>query len=138
MKLRNVIAIILVGVVTSSHAQYFQFTQYNFSQQRINPALVGNTRYAIASLLSRTQKTGGDFNIMSNFLSVTYPLLSRSTGQPWSGIGIALLDDRSGGVYSSQEATLSYALHLRLDRFQMLSVGFNGVLQTKSISLDGY
>jgi type IX secretion system PorP/SprF family membrane protein len=138
MKLKYLVAIILLGLVAPSHAQYFQFTQYNFSLQRINPALVGSTRYATASLLSRTQKTGGDFNVRSNLLSVTYPFLSRSTGQPWSGIGIALLDDRSGGVYTSQEVILSYALHLRIDRFQTLSMGFNGVLKTNRISLDGY
>ncbi|MCE2893837.1 MAG: PorP/SprF family type IX secretion system membrane protein [Flammeovirgaceae bacterium] len=137
-KLRGLIATILIGLFSPSHAQYFQFSQYNFSQQRINPALVGNTRHTTVSLLSRTQKTGGDFNIMSNFLSATYPLLNSSTGKPWSGIGITVMDDRSGGIFKTQEAALSYALHLRIDRFQSLSLGFKGVFQTKSISLDGY
>lgn len=127
-----------VGIISEPYAQYFQFSQYNFSQQRINPALVGNTRYATLSLLSRNQKTGGDFNIMSNFVSATYPLLNRSTGKPWSGIGVTIMDDRSGGIFKTQEAALSYAMHLRLDRFRTLSLGFKGVFQTKSISLDGY
>jgi type IX secretion system PorP/SprF family membrane protein len=122
VKRGGLVTIILVGLFARSQAQYFQFSQYNFSQQRINPALVGNTRYATVSLLSRTQKTGGDFNIMSNFLSSTYPLLNRSTGRPWSGIGITLMDDRSGGIFKTQEAALSYALHLRLNRFQLLSL----------------
>ncbi len=138
MKRGGLVTIILVGLFSRSQAQYFQFSQYNFSQQRINPALVSNTRYATVSLLSRTQKTGGDFNIMSNFLSSTYPLLNRSTGRPWSGIGITLMDDRSGGIFNTQEAALSYALHLRLNRFQLLSLGFKGVFQTKSISLEGF
>lgn len=120
-KQRGLIATILIGLFSPSHAQYFQFSQYNFSQQRINPALVGNTRYTTVSLLSRTQKTGGDFNIMSNFLSATYPLLNSSTGKPWSGIGITVMDDRSGGIFKTQEAALSYAMHLRIDRFQSLS-----------------
>lgn len=137
-KQRGLTATILIGLFSPSHAQYFQFSQYNFSQQRINPALVGNTRYTTVSLLSRTQKTGGDFNIMSNFLSATYPLLNSSTGKPWSGIGITVMDDRSGGIFKTQEAALSYAMHLRIDRFQSLSLGFKGVFQTKSISLDGY
>lgn len=138
MRRGGLVAIILMGLLPPLHAQYFQYSQYNFSQQRINPALVGNTRYTMVSLLSRTQKTGGDFNIMSNFLSGSYPLLNRSTGKPWSGIGITLMDDRSGGIFKTQEVALSYALHLRLDRFQMLSLGFKGVFQTKSISLDGF
>lgn len=137
MKLVKLVLIFCVGITSTSRAQYFQFSQYNFSQQRINPALVGNTRYATLSLLSRNQKTGGDFNIMSNFVSGTYPLLNRSTGKPWSGIGVTIMDDRSGGIFKTQEAALSYAMHLRLDRFRTLSVGFKGVFQTKSISLNG-
>jgi type IX secretion system PorP/SprF family membrane protein len=75
---------------------------------------------------------------MSNFVSATYPLLNRSTGKPWSGIGVTIMDDRSGGIFKTQEAALSYAMHLRLDRFRTLSLGFKGVFQTKSISLEGY
>lgn len=137
-KLLGLIVINWVVIIPTTYAQYFQFSQYNFSQQRINPALVGNTRYATLSLLSRNQKTGGDFNIVSNFVSGTYPLLNRSTGKPWSGIGVTIMDDRSGGIFKTQEAALSYAMHLRLDRFRTLSLGFKGVFQTKSISLDGY
>ncbi len=127
-----------VGVTLTTYAQYFQFSQYNFSQQRVNPALVGNTPYASISILSRNQKTGGDFGINSNLLSGTYPLLSRSTGKPWSGIGITLMDDRSDGIFKTQEVSLSYAMHLHLNRFQTLSLGFKGLFQTKSISLDGF
>ncbi|MFM6347629.1 MAG: type IX secretion system membrane protein PorP/SprF, partial [Dolichospermum sp.] len=86
MRKLGLVLIICVGIISTPRAQYFQFSQYNFSLQRINPALVGNTRYATVSLLSRNQKTGGDFNIMSNFVSATYPLLNRSTGKPWSGL----------------------------------------------------
>jgi type IX secretion system PorP/SprF family membrane protein len=137
-KLLRLFLIICIDGISTANAQYFQFSQYNFSQQRINPALVGNTRYATMSILSRNQKTGGDFNITSSFLSGTYPLLNRSTGKPWSGLGVTILDDRSGGIFKTQEAALSYAMHLRLDRFRTLSLGFKGVFQTKSISLDGY
>lgn len=138
MRKLGLVLIICVGIISTPRAQYFQFSQYNFSLQRINPALVGNTRYATVSLLSRNQKTGGDFNIMSNFVSATYPLLNRSTGKPWSGLGVTIMDDRSGGIFKTQEASLSYAMHLRLDRFRTLSLGFKGVFQTKSISLEGY
>jgi type IX secretion system PorP/SprF family membrane protein len=122
----------------SACAQYFQFSQYNFTDQRVNPGMVGTTRYASVSLISRSQKTGGDFNINSNFFSATYPLLNRSTGKPWSGIGVTLMDDRSGGIFKTQEAAISYAMHIRLDRFKTLSLGFKGLFQTKSISLDGF
>lgn len=49
-------------------AQYFQFSQYNFSVQRVNPAWVGLSRDEIIDLAYRNQKTGGNFQINTNFL----------------------------------------------------------------------
>ncbi len=120
------------------HAQYFQFSQYNFTQQRVNPAWIGTNKYMSASLLSRTQSTGGDFSINSNQLSLQRPLLNRSTGRAWSGIGLTFLDDRSGGVFRTEEITLSYAVNIRLSRYRILSLGFKGLYQSRRISLDGY
>ena len=59
------------------HAQYFQFSQYNFTSQRVNPATLGTSRYASFDVDYRNQKTGGDFNLSSNFISVAYPLLNQ-------------------------------------------------------------
>lgn len=119
-------------------AQYFQFSQYNFTHQRVNPAWVGTNKYMSASLLSRNQSTGGDFSINSNQLSLQRPFLHRSTGRPWSGMGITFLDDRSGGVFRTEEITVSYAVNIRLSRYRILSLGFKGLYQSRRISLDGY
>ena len=69
--------------------------------------MIATTKYASASILSRTQNTAGDFAISSNFLSLVYPLVNRSTGKPGSGIGITMMDDRSQGIFSNQEVTLT-------------------------------
>jgi type IX secretion system PorP/SprF family membrane protein len=119
-------------------AQYFQYSQYNFTEQRINPAMIGLTRYASVSLDYRNQKTGGDFNINSSFFSASRPFLNASTGQPWSAIGIAMQDDRSGGIFSTKELAIAYSVHVRLSRFQVLSFGAKGMYQTRSISYDGF
>jgi type IX secretion system PorP/SprF family membrane protein len=119
-------------------AQYFQYSQYNFTNQRINPAMIGLTRYASVSLDYRNQKTGGDFNINSSFFSASRPFLNSSTGQPWSAIGIAMQDDRSGGIFSTKELAITYSLHVRLSRFQVLSFGAKGMYETRSISYDGF
>ncbi len=124
--------------VRSTLGQYFQYSQYNFTSQRINPAMTGNSRYASASANFRNQKTGGDFPINSGYLEVNYPLLNSSTGQPWSGIGVSFLNDQSGGVYKTQDVALSYAVHLRLARYQMLSLGFRALHQEMRIDLDGF
>jgi type IX secretion system PorP/SprF family membrane protein len=138
MRLRTVLIAFFIMPGLSCAGQYFQFSQYNFSDQRVNPALIGTTRYASASVLSRTQKTGGDFNINSNFIAATYPLINASTGRAWSGIGITLMDDRSGGIFNTQEAALTYAVNVRLSRFQLLSFGAKALYQSRRISMDGF
>ena len=100
--------------------------------------MLGLNKYMALSLDSRSQKTGGDFNINSNFVSLNYPFLNRSTGRAWSGLGISMMDDRSGGIYQSQEAAISYAVNIRLSRYQIISLGFKGLFQTRRIDLDGY
>ncbi|MBL7851632.1 MAG: PorP/SprF family type IX secretion system membrane protein [Cyclobacteriaceae bacterium] len=138
--LRISVGVLLINVscLTFSHAQYFMYSQYNFTEQRVNPAAVGGTRYAEASLVFRDQKTGGDFSIRSNFLELSYPLLNASTGRPWAGLGISVHDDRSGGIFHMQEAALSYAVHLRLSRTQSLSMGMKVLVASREISYAGY
>ncbi len=99
--------------------------------------MIATTRYASASILSRTQNTAGDFAITSNFLSLVYPLVNRSTGKTVSGIGLTMMDDRSGGIFSNQEITLGYAINARLSKYSTLSIGFKGLFQTRSIGLEG-
>ncbi|CAN5570703.1 hypothetical protein BH10BAC4_BH10BAC4_24240 [soil metagenome] len=131
-----VVACLMLASV--SNAQYFQYSQYNFTEQRINPAMVGMSRYASASADFRNQKNGGEFPINSSYLELGYPLLNSSTGQPWSGIGISLHDDRAGGIYKTQEAALSYAMHLRVGRFQTFSFGAKLLHKVMQVSLDGF
>ena len=118
-------------------AQYFQFTQYNFSVQRVNPAWVGLTRDALIDLQYRNQKTGGDFQLNTNFLSVAYPFFNRSTGKPWSGLGISLLSDQSGPLFKSQEAAMTVAVNISTGLNQNLSLGFKGLMRWQRINLDG-
>jgi len=130
--------VFFLSMGNSLHAQYFQYSQYNFTEQRINPAMIGLSRYASMSLNYRHQKTGGDFPINSSFVSFDYPLLNSSTGKPWSGLGVTLHNDKATGVFKTQEASVSYAVHIRLSRWQTLSLGAKALLQTRSISLDGF
>jgi len=135
---RLLLLVFFLSIGNSLHAQYFQYSQYNFTEQRINPAMIGLSRYASMSLNYRHQKTGGDFPINSSFVSFDYPLLNSSTGQPWSGLGVSLHNDRASGVFKTQEASVSYAVHIHLSRWQTLSLGAKALLQTRSISLDGF
>lgn len=100
--------------------------------------MLGLSRYASAGFDYRHQRTGGGFAINSNFFSLAYPLLNASTGQPWSGVGITLHNDQASGIFRTQEAAVSYAIHVRLSRWQTLSIGMKGLMQVRNVSMDGY
>lgn len=127
-----------LGVTAGSYAQYFQFSQYNFTPQRINPAKVGSTDYAAVSFLYRNQSTGGGFNLNSNVLNASYPLFNRRQ-QRWSGIGISFLDDRTGqaGIFATQEVSASWAVHVPLAKWQSLSLGVNVLHSNRKLDVAG-
>jgi type IX secretion system PorP/SprF family membrane protein len=134
---RLVLSCLLLHAVIELRAQSFQFSQYNFSIQRVNPASVGLSKNALVDFSYRNQKTGGDFQLNTNFLSIEYPFFSRSTGKPWSGLGLALLSDKSGLLFKSQEAAATYAINIPTGRNQVLSLGFKGLMRWQRINLDG-
>ena len=135
---RIVASVLLIGWFNTTFAQYFQFSQYNFTPQRINPAQVGNSDYASTSFVYRNQATDGGFHLTSNILNASYPIFARN-GQRWSGVGISLMDDRSGqaGIFNTQEVGLSYAINVPLAKYQTLSLGVKGLYQNRKIDLDG-
>lgn len=135
----NILFIIgLVAMTVQAGAQHFQFSQYNFAPQRINPALVASSNGAQAAFLYRNQNTDGGFRLSSNSLNIMYPLLSRE-GKRWSGIGLSFLDDRSGkaGIFVTQEVGVSYAVNIALRSDQSLSLGGRIVYQGRRINLSG-
>ena len=138
MKRRILLLIVCSAMCVTLHGQYFQYSQYNFSTQRINPAMTGLTRYATAGTAYRHQQTGGDFAINSNFVNLSYPFLNSSTGVPWSGIALSLHNDQSAGIFKTQEAALGYAIHVRLSRYQTFSLGAKALFQSRKIGLDGF
>jgi len=133
----SVIALMLFTIPMVVEGQYFQYSQYNFTDQRINPGMVASSDHASATFIFRNQGTAGDIHLKSNMLSVAYPLLRRRDGKRWSGIGLSLMDDRSGGIFTVQEASLSYAINVFLSRFQFLSLGFKGLYQQRRVNLNG-
>jgi type IX secretion system PorP/SprF family membrane protein len=119
-------------------AQHWHYSQYNFTEQRINPGMMANSRFARAMVNYRSQRTGGDFAINSNFLELTRPLLNPSTGQPWSAVSINLHRDRSSGIFVTQEAALAYAVAVRLSRSQQLGFGGRILYQARNVDFSGF
>jgi type IX secretion system PorP/SprF family membrane protein len=136
--IKMVIAGLFVCLAGKSYAQYFQFSQYNFTPQRINPALVASSDYASLSFDYRNQGTDGGFHLSSNSLNVSYPLLKKN-GKRWSGVGLSFLDDRSGkaGLFNTQEVGLSYAANVDIAKFHSLSLGVRVLYKRGKYNLDG-
>lgn len=117
-------------------AQYFQFSQNNFTDVRISPAVVATTDYATMNAVFRNQRTGGDFNLNSSFISASYPFLNHKRKR-WGGLGVSLMDDRSGGMFNIQEAALTYASNIYLDKFQTLAFGAKGMFRQHRVDAEG-
>lgn len=135
---RLLVILLILGFTRTAYTQHFQFSQYNFTPLRINPAMVGSADYASASFLYRNQTTGGGFNLKSNIVNATYPLLSRR-GVRWAGVGLSLMDDRTGqsGIFNTQEIGLSYAVNVPLSKWQSLALGVNAVHSRRRLDLSG-
>jgi len=133
-----IIAGLFVSLASQTNAQYFQFSQYNFTPQRINPALVASSDYASLGFVYRNQGTDGGFHLSSNSLNISYPLVKKNGGR-WSGVGLSFLDDRSGksGIFNTQEVGLSYAVNVDVAKFQSVSLGVRALYKTSKFNLDG-
>jgi type IX secretion system PorP/SprF family membrane protein len=118
-------------------AQYFQFSQYNFTSQRISPTAPAISDYARLSFIYRNQSAAGDVKLNSNMLSASYPLVNKKTGRRWSGVGITLMDDRSGGIFAVNEGSLSYAVNVFLTQSQTITLGFKGLYQQRQLDYSG-
>ncbi|HEY3402873.1 MAG TPA: PorP/SprF family type IX secretion system membrane protein [Ohtaekwangia sp.] len=127
---------VLVVATVPGYCQYFQFSQYNYTPQRVNPALVSSSNYFLISFDFRNQKTGGDFSLTSNIFNLSYPIINRK-GQRWSGVGISFMDDRSGlaGIYNTQEVSFSYAVTIPMVRFHTLSMGLKVLYLNQNVDL---
>lgn len=131
------ICVFLFATIAVAKGQYFQFSQYNFTSQRVNPAMVASSDYASISLLFRSQRTLAETGMKSTFLEGIYPILQRRTGRRWSGAGFSVMDDRAGGIFLTREASLSYAVNTFVSRYQTLSLGFRALYQQRSVDLHG-
>lgn len=121
------------------HSQHLQFSQYNFILQKVNPSVIGQNNMAMISALHRNQNTGADFNLITSGLSAEYPLYYQGNNRNFGGLGIMLLDDRSGTtrLFNRQEIALSFAVRTNLSKYQSLSVGMSASYHTFRINTEG-
>lgn len=128
--------LLLLGSL-SLQAQFFQFSQRHFTPQRVNPALVGSRDYFHVMANFRNQSTAGDFSLLSTSLDMAYPV--SWGGERRGGVGLFLMDDRSGsgGVYSIQEAGLSTALSIPTAAMSSFNLGISLGYQRRAFDFTG-
>ena len=128
---------ILLNSGSVALGQYFQFSQYNLTDQRTNPAISSTLEYATVNMLHRNQQASDNFNLKSTFLSASYPF--RRTKGATSAISLSFLDDRAGeaGVFRTNSIGLSYSVSVPMRSGQQLGFGVKTDWQGRRVSLDG-
>ncbi|UII23816.1 PorP/SprF family type IX secretion system membrane protein [Fulvivirga ligni] len=136
--MRLLLIILFTIFYTSSTAQYFQFSQYDFTPERVNPAFISASNHLSGSIIYRRQSVSETLNINTADVFVSYPLLTRRNKR-WSAIGLSFLDDRSGltNIYKVNEMALTYALYVPVTRNDEVSLGAKALYQNRRFSLDG-
>ncbi|MEQ8926645.1 MAG: PorP/SprF family type IX secretion system membrane protein [Fulvivirga sp.] len=119
-----------------THAQYFQYSQYNYSSQRVNPGAISLSDYATASFVYRSQKSASDIALNSAFFEAKYPFIKRNGGDRWSSIGLSLMNDKIGlgGLFHSQEIGVSYALNFKSGDNSTISFGNRVNYSTRNVN----
>lgn len=133
-----VVIIVLTMLIGGLQAQYFQYSQFNYTSQRVNPASISLSNLATAGFIYRTQGTSPDLKLNSFLFSAKYPLIKKNGGNRWSAIGVSLGDDRTGlgGILVSNELAVSYALNFTVGNKQVLSIGTKINYQSKNVDAD--
>lgn len=120
------------------HAQYYQYSQYNYASQRVNPGAISLSDYATAGFIYRRQDTSPDLKLKSFMFSAKYPIITKNGGDRWSSVGVSMGEDQTGlgGILVYNELGLSYALNVAVGKNKTLSFGTKVNYQSRKVNTD--
>ncbi|WP_027000692.1 PorP/SprF family type IX secretion system membrane protein [Eisenibacter elegans] len=115
----------------SAYGQYQQYAQFHHSPLLVNPALVASDNYFKVNFHYRRELFGNGFSYTNPMLSVVMPLINKSTGKRFGGLGLGLMQEQaevSGttGVLQNTGLNLTYAHNLQVADNQWISFGLQG------------
>ena len=121
------ISLLFIFLSHSLVGQYYQYSQLNYAEQRVNPASISLDDYAQASFVYRTQQSLPDVQLNNYLLSAKYPFIKSNGGDRWSALGLMLEGDQSGlnGLLETNNLGLSYALNFPTAKRNMISLGIS-------------
>ncbi|MEQ8472060.1 MAG: PorP/SprF family type IX secretion system membrane protein [Marinoscillum sp.] len=114
-----------------------QFSQFNLTDIRVNPAFSPIYEDAALHMLYRSQFLNGNSRVNTSYVQGIYPFkLSNSLR---AGAQITAMDDRFGiaGIYRSNFVGLGGALNIKTSRTDFLGLGFNANFKHSFASLGG-
>ncbi|MDH5366897.1 MAG: PorP/SprF family type IX secretion system membrane protein [Cyclobacteriaceae bacterium] len=121
----------------SLKAQYYQYSQYNYASQRVNPSSISLDDKATANFIYRSQNVTSDLKLKSFLFSVKYPIIAKNGGKRWSSIGLTVGQDKTGqgGILIANELGLTYAINPSIGKNQSLSIGAKANYQMRKIDV---
>lgn len=119
---------------TVAHGQLTQFTQNNFTHERVNPALLGFMKSSSIKLLHRRQTFLSLDRLVTNYLSLNY-----TNGKKRSGANFSYVSDQSNtfDFFKTDEFAFSYANSIYLNKNSKLSLGVGINYSKMSLDLSG-
>ncbi|MDH5475848.1 MAG: PorP/SprF family type IX secretion system membrane protein [Cyclobacteriaceae bacterium] len=137
MRIKLLVVHIFLLFFSSLKAQYYQYSQYNYATQRVNPSSISLDDQATTSVIYRSQNVTSDLKLKSFLLSVKYPLIAKNGGKRWSSIGVTVGQDKTGqgGILVANELGLTYAINPSIGKNQSLSIGAKANYQMRKIDI---
>lgn len=124
----------------NGNAQYQNFSQYNFTPDRINPGKYIKKDETALRLAYRNLNTNINLNMFSIYASGSYPLGFSRSQTGWGAINFSVFNDETSqsGLFKSTELALGYTHVLQLGKEQFLSFGLLTRYTDKGINLNNY
>ncbi len=130
-KIIELILFITLPVVALNAQQEEQFTQFTLNNYGLNPAVAGSSNGFTLLAGSRNQWRGFEGGPQTQFANFTHAFGKKGYKHYWHGIGGYVQQDRFG-VFTTKQAYLSYAIHLKVS--SKFRLGFGVAAGVKSVA----
>jgi type IX secretion system PorP/SprF family membrane protein len=127
------ITILLVLIAGSIYGQNFIHSLYQYTSNRVNPALASSNDYQSGAFLFRNQYTSDEIKFTTSYVELNQPFFNEE--RRWSGLSVSLMNDQSNGIdiYAFNQISASYAVNVPLSKYSEMSIGLNSSFQSKTL-----
>jgi type IX secretion system PorP/SprF family membrane protein len=117
-----------------SFGQNFMHALYDYTPNRVNPALASTDNFQKGIFIFRNQYAAENIKFMTSYAEGNHPIFNKE--RRWSGVSVSLMNDRNYGeeIYSLNQISASYAISVPLQKYSEFSIGLNSSFQSKSLN----